>query len=118
MLEFLREIVPAAKRLSWVWPSDLLALETVAGDRVNMVPVVEAAAKKVGFESKFHPIRGERNLESAFSDIAAWRAQAIMSATIPGVAELALRHRLPSAFLDSENVVAGGLLSYGAADSE
>ena len=41
-----------------------------------------------------------------------------MSATIPGVAELALRHRLPSAFLDSENVVAGGLLSYGAADSE
>jgi putative ABC transport system substrate-binding protein len=117
-LEFLREIVPAAKRLSWVWPSGLLALETVAGDRVNMVPVVEAAAKKVGFESKFHPIRGERNLESVFSDIAAWRAQAIMSATIPGVAELALRHRLPSAFLESENVVAGGLLSYGAADSE
>ena len=34
------------------------------------------------------------------------------------LAELTLRHRLPSAFLFTENVRAGGLLSYGPADSE
>ena len=119
-LEFLREIVPAAKRLSWIWPSASLSLETVAGGRVNMVPVIEAAAKKLGFESKFHPIRGVQNLESVFSDIAAWHAQAIIGTSNVApqeFAELALRHLLPSAFLDRENVMARGLL-YGVADSE
>ena len=58
------------------------------------------------------------NLESVFRDIAAWRAQALMCSNTPGIAELALRHRLPSAFLDAENVVEGGLLSYGPADAE
>jgi putative ABC transport system substrate-binding protein len=83
-----------------------------------MVPAIETAAKNVGFESRFHAFRGEQNLESVFSDIAAWPAQAIMGSSTPRIAELALRHRLPSAFLDRENVAAGGLLSYGAPESE
>jgi ABC-type uncharacterized transport system substrate-binding protein len=117
-LEFLREIVPAAKRLSWVWEDGFFSLETVSGAHVDMVPAVEAAAKNLGFESRFHAFRAEQNLESVFSDIAAWPAQAIMGSSTPRIAELALRHRLPSAFLERENVAAGGLLSYGAADSE
>ena len=83
-----------------------------------MVPAVEAAAKSVGFESKFHALRGEQNLESVFSDIVAWPAQAIMGSSTPRNAELALRHRHPSAFLERENVAAGGLLSYGPPNSE
>lgn len=120
-LEFLREIVPAAKRLSWVWPSSFLALETVSGHRVDRMPMLVSAGRQLGFESRFHALEDGRTLESIFAEIVAWGGQAITGASnfaVREFADLALRHRLPSGFLDRENVVAGCLLSYGVTEAE
>ena len=121
-LQFLREIAPTTKRLSWAWPEGILLLDSASGDRVNMVPMLQVAARKLGFETRFHAVRGEPDLDALFGDITAWNADALLaSSTFQArrkLAELALRHGLPSVFLDRENVEAGGLLSYGVPDSE
>ncbi len=127
-LQFLREIAPAAKRLSWLIPADYVSLETVAGGRVEVAALHEAAAKGLGFETRFHPFRTVQDIDAAFGDITAWRAQAVAAGALAGsdmvdmrqrrIAELALRHRLPSAFVSRWPVEIGGLLSYARSASE
>ena len=119
-LGFLREPVPTAKRLSWIADTSWYSLETVAGGRFDLPAVLEADAKRLGFETRFHVFRTPQDVDVVFGDIVAWRAQAVLAYDLPAsarphVAELLLRHRLPSAFYVRENVEAGGLLSYGAA---
>jgi putative ABC transport system substrate-binding protein len=124
-VDFLRQVVPSAKRLSWIWPPQFFSLPTVSGDPTNMVPILEAAARKIGFETRFHPLREEQTLDELFGAVAAWRAEAVNAWLPPAspstsrkFAELALLHRLPTAFFDREHVEAGALLSYGTAPSE
>lgn len=127
-LQFLREIAPAAKRLSWLIPAELVSLETVAGGRFDLAALLEAGAKGLGFETRFHPFRTAQDIDAAFSDITAWRAQAVAAGALAGsdmgdmrqqrIAELALRHRLPSAFVYRWPVEIGGLLSYATSASE
>lgn len=115
-IQFLREIAPAAKRLSWIWPPDYE--ETVAGGSFTMAPAFESIVKSLGFELRRHPVRRSEDIEPALAEVLAWHAQAL---TASGehvvrvgrrIAEFALRHRLPSAFPSPEIVEAGGLLSY------
>jgi putative ABC transport system substrate-binding protein len=121
-MEFLRELAPAAKRLSWLWPPDYQ--ETVRGGRFNMAPKLEAAAQGLGFELRLHPVRSGADVERALADITAWGAQAITASSEyvlrarKAVADFALRNRLPSAFPAPQLVEAGGLLSYGLAATE
>jgi putative ABC transport system substrate-binding protein len=90
-----------------------------------MVPILEAAAGKIGFETRFHSLSKEQTLDELFGAIAAWRADAVNAwlppaspSTSQKFAELALLHRLPTAFFDREHVEAGALLSYGTPPSE
>ena len=123
-VQFLREIVPAAKRLSWLWGLNSLSVETLAGSSVDMASVSEAAAKSMGFQTRFHIARTTDDLDAVFADMTAWHAQALLAAGRPAwearqhVAELALHRRLPSAFVDRGHVEVGGLLSYGIPASE
>jgi putative tryptophan/tyrosine transport system substrate-binding protein len=123
-VQFLREIVPTAERLSWLWAYSTLEVETVAGDRVDMVSVSSAAAKAMGFKARFHVVQNAQGIEAVFREFAEWRAQAFLAGgaavwqSRQRVAELALRHRLPSAFHSRDNVEAGGLLSYEPPEAE
>jgi putative ABC transport system substrate-binding protein len=115
-LEFLREIAPAAKRLAWLWPTEFA--ETVSGGQFDIAPVMEAAARSLGFDTRFNGIRKAEDIEAALNDLLAWRAQAItasgvhVSAAAKRIAEFALRERSPSAFPSLAIVEAGGLLFY------
>jgi putative ABC transport system substrate-binding protein len=122
-LEFLRQVAPAARRLSWLWPGDFA--ETVSGGRVDMAAVMGAAAKELGFETRFHDIRKPEDVEPALNEAAAWRAQALQvsggltSATErQRIADFALHHRLPCAAPSESLVEAGALLSYAPSPSE
>ena len=112
--EILISTVPAAKRIAVLYnpetPShipELKALEESArGLRLQLQPVVARAGAE---------------LESAFTAIARAEAQALFvlsfqpySAERQRIAELAIRHRLPTMFADRVHVEAGGLMSYGA----
>ena len=122
-LEYLREIVPDAKRLAWLsLGGRTFSAETVSGGRFDAIPLRDAAAKTLGFEARFYTLQSPAEIEVVFRDLVSWRAQAI---AVGGelfeprqvVADLALRHRLPGAFGFSEHVDAGGLLSYTMLDT-
>ena len=64
-------------------------------------------------------VRSATEFDSAFSAIVQGRADVVLVLSTPlfvagakPLAELALTHKLPSAFFPRENVVAGGLMSY------
>lgn len=122
-LQFLRELVPSAKRLSWLW-ADSLKDETLSGGTFHIDSVAREAAHGLGFELRLHPIRSPHDIDTAFRELTSWRAQALSAGgqqvltAAQRVATLALAHRLPSAFADSQLVEAGGLLSYSVPESE
>jgi putative tryptophan/tyrosine transport system substrate-binding protein len=122
-LEFLREVAPTATRLSRLYfGANLLTTETLNGARLDMTPTLEAATKHLGFETRYLTVSTPQDLDTAFSETVAGRAQAIAVGGWPfkmaEVAEHALHHRLPSTFVFRENVVAGGLLAYATPRSE
>ena len=117
----LREVVPDAKRLSWVGGGRDAALPTVSGGRLEVAARVEAAAAALGFETTFHLWAARQDFDAVFSDVVASRAQAVATVAIgwpyverQRVAEFLLRHRIPSVHPWREMVESGGLLSYGA----
>lgn len=122
-LEFLREIAPKARRLSWLWPGDFA--ETLSGGSFDMIPAMGAAAKALGFEARFHDVRRQADVETALGEVADWRAQALsvagsslLHAERQRIADFALRQRLPSATPNLQMTEAGCLLYYGPSASE
>jgi putative ABC transport system substrate-binding protein len=121
-LEFLREIAPAARRLSWLLSADYS--ETLSGGRFDMSSVMGAAAQGLGFETRFHDVRKLADVETALAEVTDWRAQALMAAGTHvnaerrRIAEFAMRQRLPSAGPDPVLVESGFLLYYGQSPSE
>jgi len=80
----------------------------------------QTAARSLGIEIQLVDVRDPKELESAFAAMVKGRAGAF---TVMGdplflsqqkqIANLAMTKRLPSVFARSENVEAGGLMSYG-----
>ena len=121
-MQFLRELAPNAKRVAWFWPPAYA--EKLSGGQADMISPMRAAAKDMGFETRFFDIRKLEDIDSAFKSALSWKAQAVsasgphVSAARDRFAELALRHRLPTAFPSFSNVEAGGLVAYGLGDTE
>jgi putative ABC transport system substrate-binding protein len=106
--------VPAAKRIAVLYnpdtPSHIPGLKALEESAHTRRVQLQAAVARAGAE-----------LESAFTAIARAEAQAVFvlslgaySAARQRMAELAIRHRLPTMFADRDHVEAGGLMSYGA----
>lgn len=123
-LEFLRAIAPSAKRLCWLRNAASSLHSRVDGTSFDNSTWLAAAAQKIGFETRFFNAPKAGDIDKAFAAAVAWGAQAFTARGWPlasinrDVAQLALRHRLPSAFISPEFVLAGGLLSYAVPDSE
>lgn len=123
-LQYLRTIVPSAKRLCWLWGHDTSLATRVDGSRYDVAASLATAAQKMEFETRIYRVTGASDIDKALADAATWQAQALTTSGFPlflarrEVARFALRQRLPSAFAVVEFVQAGGLLSYGVPDSE
>jgi putative ABC transport system substrate-binding protein len=113
-LETLKEAIPLARRIGVLWnpstPSHAVA-----------VPAVEAAGEKLGLELRMVPARTAEEFDGAFATMTRERVNGFLAVASPltnlqrvQLAELAFKHRLPGIFSRSENVEAGGLMSYGA----
>jgi len=111
-IELLREAVPGLKRIALLTDPRYPLI-----DRDNRLK----AASDQGLEAiEVHAVTREE-LEPAFREAARRGATAMFAGGLPltvanraPIAELALRHRLPTMFLFRVNVEAGGLMSYGA----
>jgi putative ABC transport system substrate-binding protein len=117
-LQFLREVAPSAKRLSWIWPDFLFSLEHLAGGRVDLTALLRQAAQRTGFEVRFHALRNGQDVSALSETIGAWKTQAVTALAdetqVKTIIALALRDKLPSAFPARAYVEWGGLLAYGA----
>jgi putative ABC transport system substrate-binding protein len=111
-LELLREVLPKMSRLAVLWHSDNIGSAPAVRD-------LEAAARLSRVALQNLGVSTANELAGAFSAAARERAEAVFVAAGPftfterqRIAELALKHRLPSMHGPSEYVEAGGLLSY------
>jgi putative ABC transport system substrate-binding protein len=113
-LGLLKEVLPRATRLGVLWnpttPTHPYVLKVIAG-----------TAKGLGVELVLAPVSVVADFEAAFATLLRERASGFLVPTSPltnsqpaPLAELAVRHRLPGMFGNRANVLAGGLMSYGA----
>jgi putative ABC transport system substrate-binding protein len=106
--------VPRAARIAILWD------ESGPGYRLA-VQETEAAAKTAGFAIQSVPVRSPAGLEAAFATMVRGRAGALSIFPSPmffphlkRLAELAVKHRLPTVVGLREFVEAGGLVGYAA----
>ena len=113
-LEKLKEAVPRAMRVGALWnpttPSHPLALKSV-----------EAAGDTLRVQIRPMPVRTAEDFGGVFAAMTEQEVDAFLDISGPlsyaqraPLAELALKHRIPSMFGQKENVQAGGLMSYSA----
>ena len=114
----LREALPRVSRMGLLWhrtnPIDALTRRAT-----------EEAAQTLEIRLSVHAVDGADDFDRALSAVAADRAGAVLFATSPmffrhrhQLAELALKHRLPTMFAFREYAEAGGLLAYGPSYAE
>ena len=112
-LELLREAVPRVSRMAVITNPDNPAV-------TPQVKTMDVAARALGVEIQLVALRKAAELDGAFAAMVQQRAGALVVLPDPlsqslrvKIAELALKHRLPSMFGLKEEVEAGGLMAYG-----
>jgi len=112
-LELLKQVVPNFSRVVALWhPGGL-------GERTDklMVKETEDAARALGLQLQFVPVRGLHEIESAFSSVGSpviLLPSPIFRNEPRLLAELAAKHRVPAVYFDREFAEVGGLMAYGA----
>jgi putative ABC transport system substrate-binding protein len=113
-LEVLKEAVPRATRIGVLW-------NPTTPSQVPGMQSVEAAGKRLGLELHLASAATAEDFDGAFASMARENIGGVFVVPAPitlmqraRLAELALKHRLPTMFGAKENVEAGGLMSYGA----
>jgi putative ABC transport system substrate-binding protein len=117
LAEFVREIVPSARRLAWmVFPADLI---TVSGGEFSPKLYYAKVAKSLGFQFSYYECRKPEDIEPAFAALRLWGAQAVIVEPAAlsflearRIADLARAGGLPTFCGQTQNVLGGGLLGY------
>jgi len=110
ILELLKEAVPNIRRVAIISdsrsPVQPLQLESV-----------KSAARSLRLELQLLEVRGPSDFDGAFAAMARERAGAYLNLAVVfdrvRLAELAVKHRLPSVYGNRTDVESGGLMSYG-----
>jgi putative ABC transport system substrate-binding protein len=117
-LELLRQLVPNATTIAVLVHPNTPVTEA---ERID----VQAAAQTLGQELIMADVSNERDIEAAFASFVQHAAGALfvgagafMNSHRDRVVALAARHMLPASYVVREPVVAGGLMSYGASQSD
>ena len=121
-VEFLREVVPGLKRVTTIAPGAAI-YQTVSGG--TFTPTVDprllAIMDRLGIAIRRHLVAMAAEVDAALEEARVSRADGLFVTSSPlifaqanRITEFALRHRLPSAFIEGHFVEAGGLLSYGS----
>ena len=113
-LEVLKEVLPHATRIGVLW-------NPTTPTHPYVLKVIAKTARGLGVELVPAPAKEVSDLSAAFTAMLRERVGGFLVPTSPltnsqpaALAELALKHRLPGMFGNRANVVAGGLMSYGA----
>ncbi len=112
--DFIRQTVKGLARLAWLTPESTLPYSVENAQKMLTI------AKDLGIDYRRYVVKGADELEPAFWRMKQERMQAVtirvdgmVNLNVARVAELALRHRLPSSAQWSGYPAAGGLMSFG-----
>ena len=113
LLEMLKATVPKLSRIA-------VLVNPANSNTAVSLKNIQAAAQQMSVKILPLEARTPSDIENAFAAMARQRPSAVMAPGDPffrlqarHIADLALRHRLPSAFSNSEITEAGALMSYG-----
>jgi putative ABC transport system substrate-binding protein len=113
-LEFLTQAVPGAKRFGILW-------NPTTPSHVKVLKEIEAAGKALDLQLLMKPVQTVDDFGAVFSTMKQERADGFLVPPSPLtnsqpklLAELAFKYMLPGMFGNKNNVIAGGLMSYGA----
>jgi putative ABC transport system substrate-binding protein len=116
-LQLVKEVLPGASRLAIV-PPRTRPYSRAAEDWLRDT---EAAAKALGLTVQVLEVKDPSRWDEVFAAAVGKRVDALYPIEFPGhvvhakhIAEVALKHRIPTVFGVRDHVDAGGLLSYGA----
>jgi len=112
-LEIFKEVLPHATRFGVLWDARAPSYRPV-------LQAVEPASKTLGIQLQMIPVSAAEDFDGALAAMAGERCDGVIvhASTLTSrshsalLAELALKHRLPTIFGTRENVVTGGLMSY------
>jgi putative ABC transport system substrate-binding protein len=118
-MELLRELVPGARRVAvLVNPASVANAETTLRE-------VEAAARAMGLQIQIFNASTGREIDAAFASLGRERPDALFVGPDPlfngrrvQLILLAARHAIPATFAIRDIVEAGGLMSYGANNTD
>jgi putative ABC transport system substrate-binding protein len=112
-LEILAEALPSAQRMGVLWNS-------TTPTHARVLSALEEAAARKGITLVSAPIRTASDFDGAFDLMLNEKASSVLVPSSPvtntrrqALADLAIKHRLPTMFANRANVEAGGLMSYG-----
>jgi len=120
-LELLKQAVPVVDRVAVLWLPGALGERTEEDMRTG----ADVASRALGVRLQFVEARGPADFDRAFSDMTSARADALTM--LPSnmflrehrrLVDLAAKNRLPAVYPSREYVDAGGLMSYGANQSD
>jgi putative ABC transport system substrate-binding protein len=113
-LQLFKEVLPSLSRLAFLWNPDNASHATILDE-------LKAAAPGAGISLIPVAVRSGGDLDAALASIVRERAGSFLMTNDPlhqlyidRILEFLARNKLPGMFQQRENVVAGGLLSYGA----
>jgi len=111
-LEVLKEALPNARRFGVLFTS-------TAPSHIPALEAAEKAGRRLQVELRMVPMRSEGDFHDAFATMAEDRVDGfiVISSSFTFsrrvlLADLAIKHRLPSVFGIKDHVFAGGLMSY------
>ena len=121
-VEYLLEMVRGLRRGFALTPHPVI-YKTVTGGTFSpqLHTEMDRIMDRLGIERRVHQVADVKGIEAALEDALKYRAEAMYVSSSPllvaemkRIVDFALRHRLPSGFIESHFVAAGGLLSYGS----
>jgi ABC-type uncharacterized transport system substrate-binding protein len=117
-LELLHELVPRSAAIAMLWDPNTRSAERRLG-------AVETAARALGRQIPIVKAATESEIDAAITTIVQTGAVALFvdagpfyTSRIRQLAALSIRHALPTSYTNREFVIAGGLMSYGASDTD
>jgi putative ABC transport system substrate-binding protein len=112
-LELLKEAIPGLSRVAVIW-------DPATPSHGPSLNAVEVTGRALGIRLQALAVRSASEFDGAFSAIVREHAGGLLVLSTPlfmggagRLAELALKHRVPTMFGPREHAEAGGLLSYG-----
>jgi putative ABC transport system substrate-binding protein len=117
-LQILKEAIPSVLRVAFLWnpdnASNVLQFEEVqaAAPTLGVTVISVSVSPRIEFETAFAAMMKER------PDAFAMTAEPFHQTHIAWIMDFVAKHRLPAAYQLSENVRAGGLMSYGASQPD